>query len=86
MLKEMIVKEVTDITVGMIKENKGVIIAGATKIFTKIPKHVPAIAAGVVIGYGAKIAVDKYKEHKEEKLNDLKEQMREEIISELNNK
>jgi hypothetical protein len=86
MLKEMC----EAIVVEAVRENKEEIMAAAVKGMRRIPKNVPYIAAGAVAGativLGGVYAYNKIKDRQEEKRNKMKEQMREEIIAELNNK
>ena len=86
MLKEMIVKETAELVMDAVKENKGTIAAVAVKGIKRIPKNVPAMTAGAVLALGGVYVYNKIKDRQEEKRNEMKEQMREEKINELNNK
>ena len=78
MLKEMC----EAVVVEAVRENKEEIMAVAIKGIKRIPKNVPYIAAGAAMALGGVYVYNKI----QEKRNKMKEQMREEIIAELNNK
>ena len=82
MLKEMC----EAVVVEAVRENKEEIMAVAIKGIKRIPKNVPYIAAGAAMALGGVYVYNKIKDRQEEKRNKMKEQMREEIIAELNNK
>ena len=90
MLKEMVAERVVGMAIDVVNDNKDVILGVAVKGIKRIPKQVPYIAAGAVAGatiaLGGVYVYNKIQEKKEEKMAKMKEQMREEIINELNNK
>jgi 4-hydroxybenzoate polyprenyltransferase len=86
MLKEMVAERVVGMAIDVVNDNKEVILGVAVKGIKRIPKQVPAMAAGAVLALGGVYVYNKIKDRQEEKRNEMKEQMREEIIAELNNK
>ena len=86
MMKEMVAERVVGMAIDVVNDNKEAILGVAVKGIKRIPKQVPYIAAGAAMALGGVYVYNKIKDRQEEKRNKMKEQMREEIIAELNNK